>query len=77
LLRGAPALGALIVSIALTRWPMDHKVGSKMMWAVAMLGASTVVFGLSTSFVLSLAALVVTGAADSGQRGDSANARAA
>ena len=64
LLRGAPAVGALIMSIVLTRWPMDRKVGPKVLAAVAVFGVSTVVFGLSTSFVLSLAALVVTGAAD-------------
>ena len=64
LLRGAPAVGALVMSIVLTRWPMDRKVGPKVLWAVAVFGASTVVFGLSTSFVLSHAAMVVTGAAD-------------
>ena len=52
------------MSIVLTRWPMDRKVGPKVLSAVAVFGLSTVVFGLSTSFVLSLAALVVTGAAD-------------
>ena len=64
LLRGAPAIGALIMSIVLTRWPMDRKVGPKVLWSVAVFGASTIVFGLSTSFVLSLAAMAVTGAAD-------------
>ncbi len=64
LLRGAPAVGALVMSIALTRWPMSRNVGPKMLSAVALFGASTIVFGLSTSFVLSLAAMVVTGAAD-------------
>ena len=64
LLRAAPAVGALIMSIVLTRWPIDRKVGPKVLCAVAVFGASTVVFGLSTSFVLSLAAMVVTGAAD-------------
>lgn len=64
LLRGAPAAGALIMSIVLTRWPMERKVGPKVLSAVAVFGASTVVFGLSTSFVLSLAAMAVTGAAD-------------
>lgn len=64
MLRSAPALGALVMSIALTRWPVSRKVGPKLMIAVAVFGAATVVFGLSTSFVLSCAALVVTGAAD-------------
>ena len=64
MLRSAPAVGALAMSIVLTRWPVSRKVGPKMMIAVAVFGAATVVFGLSTSFVLSFVALVITGAAD-------------
>lgn len=64
LLRGAPAVGALVMSITLTRWPMDRKVGPKLLSAVAVFGVATVVFGVSTSFWLSLGALAVTGAAD-------------
>jgi len=64
MLRSAPALGALLMSIALTRWPVSRKVGPKLMIAVAVFGAATLVFGLSTSFMLSFAALAVTGAAD-------------
>jgi MFS family permease len=64
LLRGAPAVGALVTSIALTRWPMDRMVGPKLLSAVALFGVATIVFGLSTSFWLSLGALAVTGAAD-------------
>ena len=64
MLRSAPAVGALLMSILLTRWPVSRKVGPKLMIAVAVFGAATVVFGLSTSFVLSFAALVITGAAD-------------
>jgi len=64
LLRGAPALGALAVSIALTRWPIARHAGAKLFAAVAVFGLATLVFGLSTSFPLSMAALAVTGAAD-------------
>lgn len=64
LLRGAPAVGALAMSVALTRWPMERKVGPKLLWAVAIFGLATIVFGASTSFLLSLVALVITGAAD-------------
>ncbi len=64
LLRGAPAVGALAMSILLTRWPMERKVGPKLLWAVALFGLATIVFGASTSFLLSLSALVITGAAD-------------
>ena len=65
LLRAAPAVGALAMSLVLVRWPLKRKVGHKLLWAVALFGLATVVFGLSRSFTLSLLALVVTGAADS------------
>lgn len=64
MLRSAPAVSALLMSILLTRWPVSRKVGPKLMIAGLVFGAATVVFGLSTSFVLSFAALVFTGAAD-------------
>lgn len=64
LLRGAPALGALLMSVLLTRWPIARRAGAKLFAAIAVFGLATLVFGLSTSFVLSLAALAVTGAAD-------------
>jgi MFS family permease len=65
LLRAAPAVGALAMSLALVRWPLQRKVGHKLLWAVAVFGLATVVFGLSESFALSMLALFVTGAADS------------
>ena len=65
LLRAAPAVGAFLASIALLRWPLHRHVGPKLLAAVAVFGLATLVFGLSTSFTLSLLALVVTGAADS------------
>ena len=64
LLRGAPALGALAMSLVLTRWPARRRVGPLMLAAVAVYGAATLVFGVSTNFGLSMAALAVTGAAD-------------
>jgi MFS family permease len=64
LLRGAPAVGALLMSIALSRWPITRRAGRRMLWAVAVYGLATVVFGVSTSFLLSMLALAVTGAAD-------------
>jgi len=65
MLRAAPAAGALAMSLVLIRWPLRRQVGHRLLMAVAIFGLSTVVFGLSTSFGLSLLALVVTGAADS------------
>ena len=64
LLRAAPAVGALMMSISLTRWPIQRKVGKRMFLAVAVYGASTLVFGLSSIFVVSFLALLISGAAD-------------
>jgi MFS family permease len=64
LLRAAPAVGALLISVWLTRWPLARRVGYRMLAAVAVYGVCMVVFGLSTSFVLSLLVLALSGAAD-------------
>ena len=64
LLRSAPAVGAACMAIALAFYPLRRHVGRTMMLFVALFGAATVVFGLSTNFGLSLAALTVLGAAD-------------
>ena len=64
LLRSAPAVGALLTSGVLTRWPLRRKVGRSMLLAVAVFGVCMLVFGLSRSFVLSLLALTVSGGAD-------------
>ena len=64
LLRAAPAAGALVMSALLTRWPLARRVGYRMLAAVALYGVCMVVFGLSTSFVLSLVVLAISGAAD-------------
>jgi len=64
LLRAAPALGALGMSVFLARTPLKHRVGRIMFTSVFIFGVGTVVFALSTSFTLSICALVVLGAAD-------------
>jgi MFS family permease len=64
LLRAAPAVGALAMSLLLMRWPLRRRVGHRLLAAVALFGMAMVVFGLSTSMWLSLLALAVTGAAD-------------
>jgi MFS family permease len=64
LLRGAPAIGALCMSAALTRWAITRRVGKVMFAAVAVYGVATLVFAVSTVFLLSLAALCVSGMAD-------------
>lgn len=64
LLRSAPAVGALLTSIVLTRQPIERHVGRTLLIAVALFGLCMVVFGLSQSFVISLIALAVSGGAD-------------
>ncbi len=64
LLRAAPAAGALLMSIALTHRQVGRRVGRTLLWAIALYGAATLVFGISTHFWLSLVALAVTGATD-------------
>ena len=63
-LRAAPGLGALCVSLFLARHPLARHLGPAMFTAVALFGAATIVFGLSTSLPLSAACLAVLGAAD-------------
>jgi len=64
LLRSAPAVGALITAIVLSRNPVERHIGRKMFAVVGIFGVATIVFGLSTWFPLSLLALAVLGASD-------------
>jgi MFS family permease len=64
ILRTAPGVGAALVAIWLARHPITRRVGPWMFGGVAIFGLATVVFGLSTSFWLSVAALVCLGAGD-------------
>jgi len=63
-LRAAPAAGAAVTALVLTRWQVSRHVGATMFACVGLFGVATVVFGLSTWLPLSLAALAVLGAAD-------------
>jgi len=64
MLRSAPAVGALLMSLWLARFAVERKVGRVMFTAVGIFGVATIAFGLSTSFWFSMAVLVVLGAAD-------------
>jgi len=64
MLRAAPAIGALVISLALARFPLRNKAGLRLFVCVGIFGAATVIFGFSHNLVLSLAALAVAGAAD-------------
>lgn len=64
LLRAAPGIGALAMSLWLARHPLRHRVGRIMFCSVAIFGAATIGFALSTSFLLSIGTLIVLGGAD-------------
>ncbi|HEX9438835.1 MAG TPA: MFS transporter, partial [Roseiflexaceae bacterium] len=63
-LRAAPSIGAVLMAIALVYLPPFRRAGATLLLAVAGFGAATIVFGLSRSFVLSLAMLGLLGALD-------------
>ena len=64
ILRAAPAVGAAIMMIGSTRFPLHKFAGKKLLWAVFGFGICIIVFGISTSFWLSVIALFVSGALD-------------
>ncbi len=64
LLRTAPAIGAALIAIGLAFYPITRHVGVWLFAGVFVFGLAIIVFGLSTWFYLSLAALVVMGAGD-------------
>jgi MFS family permease len=64
ILRASPAVGALALSVLLSRWAPRRHVGRLMFTAVAGFGLATITFALSESFVLSVLTLVVLGAMD-------------
>jgi MFS family permease len=63
-LRGAPAVGALIMSAVLARRAIHRRAGIRMFQAVIIFGLATVVFAVSRSIWLSLLSLMIMGAAD-------------
>jgi MFS family permease len=63
-LRAAPAVGAGLMALTLAHRPPLKSAGRKLLWSVAAFGACMIVFALSRSFWLSLAALAASGAAD-------------
>ncbi|HEY7662556.1 MAG TPA: MFS transporter [Xanthobacteraceae bacterium] len=64
ILRASPAIGALAITALLTTAPLTRRVGRIMFASVACFGLATIVFALSRSFALSMAALAGLGAAD-------------
>lgn len=64
ILRSAPAVGATVMGLLLAHHPLARNTGTKMFAAVAVFGAATIGFGLSTSLPLSLLFLFLLGASD-------------
>jgi MFS family permease len=63
-LRAAPAIGAVMMGIYMTRYPVTHNAGRNLLITVFLFGLSMMVFGISKSFYLSLFALAFSGAFD-------------
>ena len=64
ILRSAPAIGAAAVALVLAKFPLRHRAGAVMFVCVLLFGIATIVFGRSSSFIVSLIALLVLGASD-------------
>jgi MFS family permease len=64
LLRTAPGVGAAVMAVALAHRPLRGRAGPTLLWSVAGFGICTILFGVSTSLVLSLISLICLGAAD-------------
>jgi MFS family permease len=63
-LRTAPGIGAAACALALSLAPLERNVGRWLFTGVAVFGVATIVFGLSTSIVVSSIALMLAGAGD-------------
>lgn len=64
-LRAAPAAGAIMTALTLTRWPIGTRLGRVMFSAVGIFGIGTIMLALAPNFVLAALAMFVVGASDS------------
>ncbi len=64
LLRAAPGIGAVVVGSVLSGRPLKRRIGRTLLTVVALFGVFTIVFGISTNFALSMAALAALAGAD-------------
>jgi MFS family permease len=64
MLTAMPFVGAFLMAMVLAHRPPFKKSGPTLLWSVATFGLATIVFGFSTSFVLSLVMLFIAGAVD-------------
>jgi MFS family permease len=63
-LRAAPAAGAVITALTMTRWPLARRVGHIMFIAVVIFGIGTILLALSPTLPLAMTAMFIVGAAD-------------
>jgi len=64
LLRTSPAIGAAVTAALLAFYPITRNVGPWLFVSVGVFGIAIIVFGLSTTFMAALAALIIMGAGD-------------
>jgi MFS family permease len=64
LLRAAPGIGAILMALYLTRFPVRDHAGKILFLFVGLFGAFTVIFGFSTTVWISIPALALVGASD-------------
>ena len=64
LLRAAPSFGAIAMGLFLATYPIRHRAGICMFIGVALFGLGTLIFGISHTAWLSIAALAIMGASD-------------
>jgi len=63
-LRSAPAIGALVMAVYITHHPIQKHVGKILLWSVAGFGFCMIGFAISTSFILSMGLLILSGMFD-------------
>lgn len=64
ILRSAPGIGAILVMLIINFLPMKRNQGKTMLFCVAGFGITMIIFGLSTLFWISFAALLLSGILD-------------
>ncbi len=64
ILRAAPAVGALVIMFTSAHFPLNKKAGLKLLGSIFGFGICIIVFGISTSFWISVVALFFSGVTD-------------
>lgn len=64
LLRASMSVGAILMAIALARFPLKRRAGTRLLLSVGVFGLATIGFAVSTSLIISMIMLFIMGAAD-------------